>query len=363
MFSGVWAIELRADSPLSSCYFAPAYRDVPEIATMIALEAGTDDDLLLESLTSVYILDAERSLELRLAMLNALGFGQVANAELMVQYVAVKYGANTEDWRQLVLQEKWVALSHKCERLGVTTEDLITMAYAMAMAHYLNPRCALPLIALAGPLLEENETAAWIGELILSQFTAETDLCEVYVAFAELPLKSFPQGKFREEAKRRIMDYIGLYEEACLPDPYTDAYYLHFPVYDTLQTPQKTNAAKYVDLHFVGAVEGVLAYKDHVNNNGIDGGKVAVEIRNSGNTANIPTNLYCVMLVMHEGKEERLVRQVQIPPIKANQNEVVAIYFPGVWWQPDSGRMELIIDNAGQINEKNEANNSALMGN
>ena len=352
---------VRADSPLSSCYFAPAYREVPEIAAMMANESQTEDALLLDALTSVFILDAKRPLDVRLAMVNAAGFGQSTNVELIVQYVALKYGVDAADWKREVTAGTWVTLSKKCEMAGVSSEDMLVMAYVSAMAEYMNPRCALPFAAKAGMALKENETQAWITQLIMAQMIMEVDPCEVFVLFAELPKKALTEGRLREEAKRRIMDYIGLFEDACRPDEYTDGYYNLFPVFDTLQNIQKFNTARYVDLHFVGAVEGVLPVMDFVDNRGEDGGKVLVEIRNSGNTMNIPTNLYCVMYLLVDGGEERLVRQIQIPGIKANQSEVLAVFLPGLWWQTGAGRMELFIDQAEQIEERNETNNSVRM--
>ena len=352
---------LHADSPLTSSYFAPAYREVPEIAAMMAIEGQTEDALLLDALTSVFILDAERPIDVRLAMINAVGFGQNTNVELIVQYVALKYGSDAADWKREVAAGTWVTLSKKCELAGVTGEDMLVIAYVSAMAEYMNPRCALPFAAKAGLALREHEAHAWITQLIMAQMIMEINPCEVFVMFAELPKKVMSEGRLREEAKRRIMDYIGLYEDACRPDEYSDAYYSIFPVFDTLQNVQKFNTARYVDLHFVGDVEGVLPVMDFVDNRGEEGGKVLVEIRNSGNTMNIPTNLYCVMYVMVDGSEERLVRQIQIPGIKANQSQILAVFLPGLWWQEGAGRMELFIDQAEQIEERNETNNSVRM--
>lgn len=359
---GIWLPKAQADSPLSSCYFAPAYREIPEIASMMALEAGTDEDLLMDAFTSVFLLDDDRPLDHRMALINALGFGQRTNVDLIVQYVAIKYGAPTAEWQAEVLDSNWVSLSRRCKKAGVLPQDFLVIAYAAAMADYTNPRCALPFLSLAKSAMPNNETVAWIAQLIMGQMVMEQDLCEVYVMFAELQNGPFVEGMLREEAKRRIMDYIGLYEEACLPDPFSEEYYRRFPVYDTLQAHQKANAAKYVDLHFVGALEGVLALEDHVNGKGEEGCKVVVEIRNSGNTINIPTNLYCELYILHESREERLIRQVAIPPIKANQSDIVSIHLPGIWWNGSSGRMILTIDQAAQIDERNEANNSAIMG-
>jgi CARDB len=357
-----WAMMGSADSPLSSSYFAPAYREVPEIAAMMTIETTANEPLLLDALTSVFILDAYRPLDIRLAMVNALGFGQTTNVELIVQYVATKYEATVSEWHNDVVKENWVGLSKKCMESKVSPQDMLVMAYVSAMGSYTNPRCALPFLFACHHELKGSETAAWIRELITSQLIMESDPCEVYILFAELQLKTYSKDPLREESKRRIMDYIGLYEEACLPDPYSEAYYFRFPVFDTLQSIQKMNAAKYVDLQFVGDVEGVLPFEDHVDNEGTEGGKIAIEVRNSGNVINIPTNLFCVLFIEQNGKEDRLVRQTKIPPIKPNQTDVVSLFLPGIWWQAGSGRMEIYIDEAEQIVERNETNNHAVMG-
>jgi hypothetical protein len=113
-----------------------------------------------------------------------------------------------------------------------------------------------------------------------------------------------------------------------------------------------TGNPRWETLNFA-AVSGVLLENE-----------IDIDVQGSAGTGQLigkETNLYCVMYVMVDGSEERLVRQIQIPGIKANQSQILAVFLPGLWWQEGAGRMELFIDQAEQIEERNETNNSVRM--
>jgi hypothetical protein len=133
------------------------------------------------------------------------------------------------------------------------------------------------------------------------------------------------------------------------------------PVFDTTQTKQIYSPAKYVDLQFVGANAGELDMNVFTDNESDEGGYVLMEVKNNGNTHSIPTNVYCEMQIKTEEGEDRFVRQALVPGIGPRKSEIVRIFLPGVWWQKGVGTMELRLDQANQIEESDEANNSVRM--
>lgn len=352
---------LRADSPLTSCFFAPAYKDVAEVAQAMRRLEQAEQGVLLDSITAHFLLREDVDLGTRMAVANAQGFGQLANIGVMLQAVAHKHGSDAEEWLNLAKAGEWMKLSEHCKNAGVQSQDLVVMAYLFAMADYTLPRPALPFLALAAKQMENHEVGHWISLLIASQMVMDTEPCRVYVMFEEAKQRSYDQSLWRPEGKMLILDYIALYELACLPDEYSEAYYRVRPVFDTTQVKQTYSHAKYVDLHFVGQVNDELPIAMHTDNRAEEGGYVVVEIKNGGNTHSIPTNVYCELRISTEQGEERLVRQAQVPGIAPRRTEIVSIFLPGIWWQSGSGTMELTLDQAAQIMESNETNNVARM--
>jgi CARDB len=355
------ALKMQADSPLTSCHIAQAYRDQPMVKSLLERRATSEGPILLTPEITQYLLNELVPIDMRMAAINALGFGQKDNPSRLLEHLTSKYKLEDVPLQRMLREGQWVELSQQLKSGEITGSDFLAMAYLLAMSEYLNPRGGLPFAAEAMRLLQDHETATWISNLIMAQFVMEVDECEVFVMFRELNNKTFTTGALRNEAKRWVMDYIVLYQDACLPDPYSEAYYQLFPVYDTLSEGQVSSAAKFIDLHFVGAVEGILSQEGFIDNRGEDGGKVLVEVRNSGNTPNVPTNVYVVMYIENEGIEERLIRQVGVPPIKANKSEILELFLPHIWWQAGSGRMEIFVDQANRIEERNEDNNRVEM--
>jgi hypothetical protein len=357
----VQVVQMRADSPLTSCHIAQAYRDQPTISSLLDRRSMVEDPIILTAEISQYILNDLVPIDMRMAAINALGFGQKENPSRLLESLTYKYKLEEIPLQRMLRESQWVELSEQLKFGQVTGDDFLAMSYVVAMSDYWHPRGGLPFAAEAIVELKDNETASWISNLIMAQFVMEADECEVFVMFRELNNRTFSTGLLRDEAKQWVMDYILLYQESCLPDPYSEEYYLLFPVFDTLSERQVSSAAKYVDLHFVGAVDGVLSMEGFIDNRNEEGGKVLVEVRNSGNIPNVPTNVYVVMYIEHEGIEDRLVRQVSVPSIKANKSEILEIFLPDIWWQPGSGRMEIFVDQANLIQERNEDNNRVEM--
>ncbi|MEN9639761.1 MAG: hypothetical protein RLZZ262_1630, partial [Bacteroidota bacterium] len=278
-----------------------------------------------------------------------------------LQAVARQYAGDVALFRQWMVENKWEALSKEFVRLGVGNTERMVIAYVFAMADYSDQRLALTILSGVQDVLIQHEVGYWIAMLIASQTIMETEPCNVFLMFAEADAKKFEVSSWRNEAKVMIMDYIALYELACLPDEYSDDYYLLKPVFDTTQTKQIYSPAKYVDLQFVGANAGELDMNVFTDNESDEGGYVLMEVKNNGNTHSIPTNVYCEMQIKTEEGEDRFVRQALVPGIGPRKSEIVRIFLPGVWWQKGVGTMELRLDQANQIEESDEANNSVRM--
>ncbi|MEN9638812.1 MAG: hypothetical protein RLZZ262_680, partial [Bacteroidota bacterium] len=63
------------DSPLTSCFFATAYRDQPEIERILQLVKKENRAVDLDSATAHYLLRSDIDLGIRMAVVNALRFG------------------------------------------------------------------------------------------------------------------------------------------------------------------------------------------------------------------------------------------------------------------------------------------------
>lgn len=355
-------LALAYDSPLSSSYFATAYRDHAEVDRIVRLVAEEHRVVTLDSTIGSFLLQEEIDLGVRLAAVNALGYGQKIHIDVMLQCIAKRYGGDLAGFQKKAAEEHWSALSTEFVRLGVGSTELMVVAYVWAMADFESPKLALPLLLSAQADLQLHEAGYWAAQLIASQMIMESQPCKVFVMFAELEKRTFNQSPMRREAKLMILDYIALYELACLPDQYSDDYYRMRPVFDTTQTKQPYSPAKYVDLLFVGQVDGELAMSVFTDNQNEDGGYVLLEIKNNGNIHSIPTNVYCEMHIKVEGGQDRLVRQALVPGIPPRRSEMVTIFLPGLWWQSGAGTMELTVDQAAQIAESNEENNAVRMG-
>lgn len=355
-------IAQASDSPLSSSYFATAYRDHIEVERILQRVSSEKSEVLLDSTIGFFLLQKEVDLGVRMAAVNALGCGQKAHVNIMLQCIAKRFGGDLALFRKMTAEEQWSALSAEFVRLGVGNTELMVVAYVWAMAYFESPTCALPFLVSAQAELPVHEVGYWTAQLIAAQIIMEKEPCKVFIMFAELEKRTFAQSPMRAEAKLMIMDYIALYELACLPDQYSDAYYQVRPVFDTTQSKQPYSPAKYVDLLFVGQVDGELPLSVFTDNQSEDGGYVLLEIKNNGNVHSIPTNVYCEMFIQVDGVEDRLVRQALVPGIAPRRSEIVSVFLPGIWWQTGTGTMQLTIDQAGQIAESNEQNNVVRMG-
>jgi len=175
---------LRADSPLTSTYFCTAYNDVPQVVQAISNAEQGNHRLTAEHIS--FLDDPAVGLDVKLALINALGWGDSTNTEILKQHLITKYTLNLQD------VSNWCNADYLMDSIDfekihrLDYQDLTLFAYTQAMGDYFNPLRAIYFSEAAMDNDPASEAVIWIQGLIMAQFYLDVDWCAVYMVFQDV---------------------------------------------------------------------------------------------------------------------------------------------------------------------------------
>lgn len=190
LFSSISAF---ADSPITSTDFAEAYKDVPIVAEMLALNGEVVTEDLIQ-----YIADDNNPIDVKVAAINAVCFTQDIYTPFM-NYLKAKYGTESE-----------IAVLST-----VNASTAGALAYARARYYYMDLSEAYLLCNIAYMKEPSSFTINMIYALIVATDVMDYSFCDVYKACNYVLSDTTLNQDIRILAISKIMEYINLYKDDC----------------------------------------------------------------------------------------------------------------------------------------------------
>ena len=179
-----------ADSPLTSTPFHDDYTDVDIVPKAEQLK-------IINKEISDYLHNESNPLDVKAAVINALGWEASGNYERYCQFV----------FDRLIIDADIASLNKG---------DAFTIGYLIAMGNYFTPGKALPYLKRARELDNESFTINIIYNLVRAQIAMEKDFCKVWKYTNKVFNNKKLNGDMRSGAKKIIYDYVVLYKKISL---------------------------------------------------------------------------------------------------------------------------------------------------
>jgi CARDB len=379
---------LWADSPLTSTFFAPAYKELPEIQRVLQLHDTQPELLVLDSDVLSFLDAVTNSWDQKVAMVNALGWGSPANTNAYCDHLANKYMIARASVDSLLngnmesLNESGNVIINFTAR-GIAHSDLLILAYLQAMGDYFQPLISINIIEYVYASYPSSQAVALVGSLIAAQFLMDLDWCAVYHCTDILYNESYDRDFIKPEALAIVESYMQLYSGECdaqtamndntafeLVDEspaitgdarvFDLAIYVQSPVYHMPTTKQALSKQDYVDLELRNKVKKneMVLYQWVKYNESFEGTELELEIHNNGTIASIETNVLIRLFadLDREGDVESYFQEM-IPPIPAGTTHRMSVIIPGYWIYDPNAHFSIELDFDNNIEEKNETNN------
>lgn len=187
-------LQIKADSPLTSTYFAKHYESFKIVK--YAAEVGTIDKKIAK-----YLMNEKKPIAVKAAIANALGWDMA--------------GKNNSKWYASFLRPKYNWAPGAFNADDLTAADLMLMGYLTALDDYFNPQHGLEYLAMAEEKMPQSLTVRMMHALVKSQVAFDSDWCQVYQIVAMVAADDSPNLDFAPEAVEIIMEYISLYKDEC----------------------------------------------------------------------------------------------------------------------------------------------------
>ena len=182
-----------ADSPLTSTPFSRAYQDVKWV--QMASEA---DEVLSPQLVK-FLLKKGAPIDQKLAAINALGWDFNGTDNHATFWAALSKKRRYASYDELVYKG--------------SAEDIICLAYMMALDNYFEVGQAARLAKIAMERAPNTYSIQLVGALILAQHDFD-DWCKVFQHVDDVRQRNLPKD-MREEAVVIIFEYMDLYRDSC----------------------------------------------------------------------------------------------------------------------------------------------------
>lgn len=383
LFLSLAVFAAKADSPLTSTSFAKSYLHVKAVKDVVDQEVRTMGEEQIRFLD-----DTTASLDEKIALINAMGWGDSTRFDVYKLHISKKYGLKLSLIDSIITfrgpQPTLFAGTEK-----ITAEDLCCMAYFRAMTDYLHPLTSYYCAYIAVDKKPGSMAASYVFGLILSQVYLNLDWCRLYETMQAIKtFDGYNTDSLREDAVTSIFSYIEGYKESCKAE---EEKIVQEPLYKKPDKRQVSDKKNYVDL----SVVDVSAPEFDEENSGTI---VRVQILNSGTVASIETNASMLDLdiIYAEAKklglkgeplkvikdnneaarkgdspvnEESYLEEgidydpdfeifQRIPPVKPGEIVTITFTLKKYWVYDPNCEIEIKIDLDNNIEEKNEKNNS-----
>ena len=186
---------ILADSPLTSISISKAYED----SKIVQLASEANGKLTVELMN--YLSEAENPIELKIAVINKLGWDTNGkrNSSIFFQYLKEKYGYKTN--RKFIRK--------------ASGDLLICMAYLKAMDNYFDVEDAIAYARKAKLKNKKSYTTHIIAALIEAQKVMNSDWCEVYTLANNVRINKTLISDMKINTINIIFDYMDKYKENC----------------------------------------------------------------------------------------------------------------------------------------------------
>lgn len=373
--STLFALSATADSPLTSIFFAMAYNDVPAVGAIMEQRISTGNANIALTATHISFLDdSNNSLDQKIALINALGWGDATNTEIYIQHLMKKYNLTHSTFDSLLVFREYPDIDMWQEGKVMNNHDLLSLSYIQVMGDYFNPLVVGNLVDYAYSKMEDSQAAACIVGLVLSQFMLDLDWCGVYQGFDVVRYGTFNRDIMRPAAMQAINEYIDLYAESCneasIIDEYMDQaatnasrlvmtldYFTDNPCYVKPMDKQISTKENFVDLELLNEDdEKQTMYNNWVTyNESAKGTDIVVKIKNNGNTTSLSTNM---LLRVTDREQNLMYMQTEIPPIEPGATIDITLTILNYWIYEPNADFKITLDYDDNIVEPNEKNNS-----
>jgi len=186
---------LKADSPLTSTYFANFYYDHAIVST-----AETNHALNTEIMT--YLADDQTLIDVKAAVINAIGWNYDGNgnAEEFWKFLAAKHGTTSE---KLMLND-------------LSGHELFSYGYLMAMGDYFNVDAAITVLEMAAQKESSSFTVHLFLAVTKAQKAMDTDWCQVWKLTRDVLNDASLKRDMKTAAIQSVVDYMILYKSSCV---------------------------------------------------------------------------------------------------------------------------------------------------
>ena len=187
-----------ADSPITSTEFYNSYLDIPVVQKCKQHK--------LDKLTLLYLTDSTKPLDIKLALINKIGWSKKSTNSL--KFMNLKLKQNHYKYDRHFKQSSFIQKA--------SADDLICYAYLRSMDNYFDLDNA-PSIAISATKKNPNSKAtALISAIIKAQVLMSLDNgCDMYKSFKDIKENTTLSNDIRFEAINIIYEYMDLYNNNC----------------------------------------------------------------------------------------------------------------------------------------------------
>lgn len=182
------------DSPITSTFFADAYKDHRIVKHAAKIE-------ILDKKTARYLLKKNVSIDVKAAIVNAISWDidMKNNADEFKKYIEKKY------------KKKFASISLE----ELPADVLLCLGYFTVLDNYSKPKNALPYLKAAQKKAPKSFTVNIILALTQAQIAFETDWCKVWTLTNEVLINKELTKDMRKKAIEIIVEYMILYKNEC----------------------------------------------------------------------------------------------------------------------------------------------------
>jgi hypothetical protein len=380
---GLTGFIARADSPLTSTYFAKNYVHVTAVKNVVDQQLRIPGKEQFDFLDNVAV-----PLDEKTALINAMGWGDSVRFDVYKTHISKKYGITLSLLDSIfTFRGPQPVVFPGTEK--ISAEDLCCMAYFRAMTDYQHPLTSYYCAYIAVDKKPGSMAASYVYGLILAQVYLNLDWCRLYESMQAIKnFDGFNTDSLNQDAIRSIFEYMDSYKTSCKTE---EEKIVKEPEYKKPEKRQVIEKEKYVEL---SVVENISLDYDAATS----GTVFHIQIMNSGTVESIETNLRITDLDItykqakkiglkgdalnvikevnagaHKGEEiitdETYLEEGidydkdfeligRIPPIKPGEIIMVTVILKNQYVYDPSCEIEINIDFDNNIEEKNEKNNT-----
>lgn len=373
IFSLFVALHCVADSPLTSTFFAEAYKDV-DVINEILLRRGKSD-VFQFSMTEKHLNFFDNptiSLDQKIALVNALGWGTSQNIDVFKKHLQKKYTLEAIVLDSILQEPLTENQEFYLPAQVISYDDLTLLAYVQVMHDYFRPMLGMQCAYRAAINNQKSEATTYILALILAQYYLDFDWCLIYPAVSSVrDIGPYSKDFMRKEAVSAIFEYIEIYRNACDEIPldteltnndsiFSAEHWIKNPVYIKPDHQQISDKKSRVDLKLLNkqSDENPMFNSWVVFDEASEGTTFLLQIQNDGNLPSIETN----MLLRIDNSLELegampMYFQHKIPVIQPSQTLDLRVTIPNYWIYDPNADFEILLDYDNNIIEENEKNN------